>query len=39
MEGIAEPRLFPFFSSQCFDRLEVKIEVQVEIIQIFAVDE
>jgi hypothetical protein len=38
MECIAEPRLFSFFSSQCFDWLEVKIEVQMEIVQIFAVD-
>ena len=39
MEGITEPRFFPFFGSQSFDWLEIEIEVQVEIVQILTVDQ
>ena len=39
MEGITEPGLLPFFGSQCFDWLEIEIEVQMEVVQIFTVDQ
>lgn len=39
MEGIAEPRLLSLFGGQGLDRLQVEVEVQVQIVEVLAVDE
>ena len=39
MEGIAEAGLLPLFGGECLDRLQIEVVVQVQVVQILAVDE
>lgn len=39
VECISEPRLLSLLCSQCFNRLEIEIVIQVKIVQILAMNE
>lgn len=39
MESIPKPRLFALFGCQSFDRLQVEVVVQVQIVQVLPVDQ
>src|SRR5690242_14018404 len=39
MEGVSETRLFPLFGCECFDGFEVKVVVQMEVVETLSVNE
>ena len=39
MEGITESRLLSLFGCQCFDRLQIEVVIQMEIVEIFPVNQ
>jgi len=39
MEGISEARLLSFFGCQSFDWLEIEVVVEMEIVQVFSMNQ
>ena len=39
MEGITESRLLSLFGCQCLDRLQIKVVIQMKIVEIFPVNQ
>ena len=39
MEGITESRFLSLFGCQCLDRLQIKVVVQMKIVEIFPVNQ
>lgn len=39
MESVSEPGFFSLLRRQCFHGLQIEVVIQVEIVQIFAMDE
>ena len=39
MEGIAKTRLLSFFSGERFDWLQIKVVVEMKVVQVLSVDE
>jgi len=39
MESVAEARLLSFLGRECLDRLQVEVVVEMQVVQVLAVDE